>query len=405
MRDVIEEELLGPSVFKDQAKLSFDYVPEDLPHRRDEMRGLAQAFRGLVTSRAPVNVTVTGPVGSGKTALSKRFCTDFRRIAQERGVSIEWTDVNCRRRSSESAALLKVLQHFNPHFPDRGFSTAEMLENLRLQLEKRACHFIVVLDEADVLVKRAGSDIIYHLTRFNEDTQANYSVSLILAGLQDPRKHLDDAAASSLKIPLALELARYGQEQLKDIVHQRVELALHPGTLGEEMEELISDIASEMGNARFAIELLEKAGIAADGEGVNRITAEHIRAAKAETHSVVTESKLRELERHQQLVLLGVARSLKKGDAFITTGDAEDRYRLACEEKGEMPRAHTQFWTYIKELEAAGLVSARRSGKGMTGSTTLISLPDIPARALEEKLGEILGGKREDGAGEFNRGI
>ncbi|HLF22988.1 MAG TPA: AAA family ATPase, partial [Burkholderiales bacterium] len=361
MRELIEQELRGTSVFKDQSKLAFEYVPENLPGRDGEMRQLAQAFRGLLAARTPANVTITGPVGSGKTALSKRFCMEFSRAAKERNVALEWVDVNCRRRPTEGAALLKILQHFDARFPDRGFSTAEMLENLRAHLARRNAHLIVVLDEADVLVKRGGGDLIYHLTRFNEDTTGG-TVSLILAGLADPRKLLDEAAASSLKIALSLEFGRYNQAQLHDITRQRVELAFHSGTVPEELEVLIADIASEYGNARFAIELLEKAGIAADGEGLPRLSAEHVRAAKAETHSVVTESKLRELDRHKQLVLLGVARSLRRGDAFVTTGDAEERYKVACEEHGEPPRAHTQYWTYIKDLESVGLIGARKSG-------------------------------------------
>ena len=105
----------------------------------------------------------------------------------------------------------------------------------------------------------------------------------------------------------------------------------------------------------------------------------------------ISDEKLEDLERHHALTLLAIARALKKSpQPFVTTGDAEERYHLACEEHDEKPRAHTQFWTFLKELDSHGLVRTQRSGKGIVGTTQLISLPDTPAGALEERLLKLL---------------
>ncbi|HUR25419.1 MAG TPA: orc1/cdc6 family replication initiation protein, partial [Candidatus Thermoplasmatota archaeon] len=61
-------------------------------------------------------------------------------------------------------------------------------------------------------------------------------------------------------------------------------------------------------------------------------------------------------------------------------------YKVACEEFGEEPRAHTQFWKYLKQLEGAGFLLSRLSGKGQAGTTQLLSIPDAPARAVEEQV-------------------
>lgn len=393
MRDIIAREMRGPSVFKDAAKLSYDFVPEKLPGREEEMGRLARTYRPLLASGSPQHVLVTGPVGSGKTALSKAFARDLKGYAKEQGVNIEWADVNCRRRNTEGAALLQILTHFDSRFPDRGFSNTEMLENLRKRLERLQAHLIVILDEVDILLKKSGSDLIYNLTRFNEEsTNAKYSVSLIMVSQQDARSLLDEAAQSTFKRTNTLVLERYGQPQLQAIVHQRVHLAFHSGTFEEELEELAAGIAEPYGDARFGIELLQKAGQLADDHGRDHVEAEDLRAAAAESHPFVTETKLAELERHKALTLLAIARVLKKtGAAFATTGEAEERYALVCEEFGEKPRAHTQFWTFLKDLDSLGFIQAQRSGKGIVGTTTIISLPDIPARVLEEKLMQMLG--------------
>ena len=44
---LVEEELGGPTVFKDLAKLDFDYVPDNLPGREEAIKFLASTYRGL----------------------------------------------------------------------------------------------------------------------------------------------------------------------------------------------------------------------------------------------------------------------------------------------------------------------------------------------------------------------
>lgn len=392
MRDIIAGELGGPTLFKDPAKLSYDYVPERLPGREEETAKLARQFRPLLQGGVPQHVLVTGPVGSGKTALSRAFCRDFKSFAKGQNVNIEWTDVNCRRRSTEGAALLKILTHFDERFPDRGFSNAEMLEILKKRLERAEAHLVVILDEVDILLKKSGSDLIYNLTRFNEEGagKAKFSVSLIMVSQQDARTLLDEAAQSTFKRTNVLLLERYNSEQLRNIIHQRVELAFHKSVFPEDLEELTADVAAPYGDARYAIELLQKSGQLAEDANRDHVVAEDVRAAAAESHPFVTETKLVELERHKAITLLAIARVLKKGAAFATTGEAEEKYQLACEELGEKARAHTQFWTFLKDLDSLGFIHTKRSGKGIIGTTTLISLPDIPARVLEEKLMDIL---------------
>lgn len=387
MRDIIAGELGGPTVFKDRSKLNFEFVPERLPSREEDIAKLARIYRGLLQGGGPANVLVTGDVGTGKTALSRRFAEDFKSAAKERGLNIEWTLVNCRRRSTEGAALLQILTHFDSRFPDRGFSNAEMLENLRKRLEKLEAHLIVILDEVDVLLKKSGSDLIYHLTRFNEEAQrAKFSVSIIMVSQVDARTFLDDAAKSTFGLNV-LHLDRYERDAFAQIVPYRAELAFNKGAFGADAQDAAVDAATSrpVGQARFVVDLLRNSGQNAEDHGRARVAAEDVREAAAT--ETISDEKLEDLEAHKALTLLAIARVLKKsGQPYCTTGEAEERYQLACEEYNEKPRAHTQFWTFLKELDSHGLIRTQRSGKGIVGTTQLISLPDTPAKALEERL-------------------
>ncbi len=48
------------------------------------------------------------------------------------------------------------------------------------------------------------------------------------------------------------------------------------------------------------------------------------------------------------------------------------------------------FWNYLKDIESAGFINIKPSGKGQIGTTQLISLPDIPAEIMSYKVKEML---------------
>lgn len=46
--NILDEELKKQTIFKDESKLSMDYVPVFLPHRNEELRLLAHFFKIVI---------------------------------------------------------------------------------------------------------------------------------------------------------------------------------------------------------------------------------------------------------------------------------------------------------------------------------------------------------------------
>jgi cell division control protein 6 len=380
------DSIQGRPIIRDHKALSFTYVPKELPHRDEQMRRMFSIFRSVAESGVSQNVMLQGRVGTGKTAMAKRFSMEFKEWAAAKDAAVEFEVVNCRRRTSNASVVLALTNHFDKGFPDRGFSVPEMLDVIKKFLIKDRIHYLVVLDEADVLLRKAGSDLIYLLTRFEEEELRDQgSVNLILVSQENVMDLMDEASRSTFKPSNTIVFDRYGEEELRDIVTQRVDLAFHPHTVDEEVIGQIAEIAAETGDARRAIDLLEKSGQLAEEEAKEYVNPEHVRKANAIAYSQLDTAKLDELDRPKTVALLAITRALKK-DSVVTTGDVTSVYKVVCEEYGEKARGTTQFWKYIQDMSARGIINAKRVQAGADGLTTHITLTEASAEDLEAEL-------------------
>ncbi len=377
------------TIIMDPSKLDYDYVPKVLVDRDAQMRSLEVLFRPLAQYGRSCSAFLTGSVGTGKTATAKRFCADMADYCRGRGRPIEVVFINCRNKSSEAAVILQIIRLFDPGFPERGFSVEEMARVLRTHLTNNHRSLVVVFDEADFLIKKGEIDLIYQLTRFSDGAESSATVSLMLISQYSIIERLDEASRSTFRRANTVTFNRYTRDELFRITSARAEEALLPGRISEDAIGLIADNASEYGDARVAIELLDRAANIAEGEDRGEIDVEHVRAARAMIYSTVSESKLRSLDLNHKLTLLAVARAMKT-NLSIQISVAEKTYAVVCEEYGTTARKHTQFWNYIQDLEGMGILRTKVVNDG--GRTTMISLPDIPSKVLSEKMESLMEG-------------
>jgi cell division control protein 6 len=380
------------SVFKDEAKLDINYIPSRLPHREKEHRLLMEFFDFLLRfpERMAQRVIIAGDVGTGKTALSQRFGADMTLEANKAGVNLRYVHVNCRECRGK---LFLILQHalavFRPSFPKRGYSAEELLSTLAQILDEEKAFMILTLDEFGSLIEREGSESVYKLTRLQEmrpGKPQRISLICILRDLKETER-LDSSAKSTLQANV-ISLEKYSREQLTDILNDRVQMAFAPSTVQEDVVNMVSELAvSESGNARFAIELLWRAGKYADADGLGEVLPECVRKAVSSIVPTMRKNELASLELHEKLFLLGVARVFKESrKAYAALSEIEKAYAVVCEEFDEQPRSHTQLWKYVQFLSALGILRTEVASTGTRGRATRVSLPSVPACELEKEL-------------------
>jgi Cdc6-like AAA superfamily ATPase len=105
----------------------------------------------------------------------------------------------------------------------------------------------------------------------------------------------------------------------------------------------------------------------------------------------VRKSDLASLNFHEKLFLLGISRLFKKSeDAHISLSDAEDAYKVVCEEYDIEPHSHTQLWKYLHSLSSIGIIETEVASTGSRGRATFIRLSRISARELEKEVNAFL---------------
>jgi len=386
------------SVFKDEAKLDINYVPQKLPHREKEHRLLMEFFSFILRypERMSQRVIVTGDVGTGKTALAQNFGANLTSEANKRAIKFRYVHVNCREyRGSLPPILHHAVTFFRPNYPTRGYSAEEVLTVLMQVLDEENAFIILTLDEFDSLIEKEGSDAVYKLTRLQEMRQGKpqrLSFIFILRDLKALEK-LDASARSTLQRSI-INLERYVKEQLVDILNDRVSMAFELGAVQEDVVDLIAELAfKETGNARFGIELLWRAGKYADAQEAGRVEPECVRMAVSSIIPSLRRTELSGLGLHEKLFLLAVARYFKDTEqAYALLSQLEKTYAVICEEFGVEPNNHTQLWNYTQFLSSIGALTVEVATT--RGRSTQVSL-SIPASELEKELSSSLEVEKE----------
>jgi cell division control protein 6 len=215
-----------------------------------------------------------------------------------------------------------------------------------------------------------------------------------LIGIVRDLKLLDklDASARSTLQRNVIFLEKYSELQLVDILNDRVSLAFESSAVPDDTVSLVAGLAeSESGNARFAIELLWRAGKYADSEDANEVLPECVRRAVSSIFPMMKRAELKSLGRHERLFLLGAARFFKENEkAYGSLSEVEKAYAVVCEEVSAEPSSHTQVWKYAQLLDDLGFLKTEVTAVATRGRTTRISLPSIPAGELEKELWALL---------------
>jgi cell division control protein 6 len=373
-------------IIKDGKKLSFDYVPDKLIGREKQMEMLSLIFRSVIDDGRSETAYITGSVGTGKTSTVRRFCIDMAAYAAKNNIGLDYVHINCRQNNTDAMVMAQCIRHFDDKYPDKGYSAEVMLRDFRSHILKTKKRFVIVLDEVNSLIRSGDDDLIYQLSRIGEGINGQLSVSLILISQEYVLDRIDVASLSTFKRANTVRFDKYTRKQLRDIVSARVDDAMVAGTVSEEAIDAITDMSADLGDARMAIDILDKAARLAEMRPKSIVTADDVASVSDMVSSVVNVTRLESLGKNELFTLLAFARATRT-KPYVTLADAEKTYAIVCEEYEVPARKHTQFFGYTDTLVKDNLLACRNADEG---KAKVYSIQDIPPKQMCKKLEELI---------------
>ncbi len=385
--DIVFETLakISSSIFINREVLRPDYVPNTLPHREEQIRKLTEHLAPLLRGERPSNIFIYGLTGTGKTAVTKYVLRRISEYSRRKGIThFMFSYTNCRHDDTTYRVLANIVESLGGRVPFTGLSTAEVFRRFKRAIESSGKVLVAVLDEVDFLIKRAGDEVLYRLTRINDELSSG-KVSVI--GItNDVRivERLDPRVRSSLG-EVEIVFPPYDALQLTDILKERASKAFRPGVLEEGVIEYCASVAAkEHGDARRALDLLRVAGEIAERHGDRRVKIAHVRLAREEIERDMVVDVVRTLPYHGKIVLLVIALA---GGRFSSTGELYTRYRELTSKFGVEPVTQRRVSDIISELDMLGIVSAKLINRGRYGKTRQVTLtvdPNTILKAFED---------------------
>ncbi len=372
--NVFERFLKNTRVFKDREVLRHDYIPDNLPHRGEQICCLGEIVAPVLKGSRCSNVFVYGKTGTGKTAVIKYVLNRLADKARELGAPMKVCYVNCRWAGTEYRVYSNLCDAIGVKVPFTGLALGEVFDRLKAGLDSRKLLLLVVLDEIDALIKMRGDVLLYELTRINEALRCSRATIVGISNDLRFKEFLDPRVLSSLSEE-EIVFKPYDAAELQDILWDRARVAFYDGVLVDGAVGLCAALAAaEHGDARRALDLLRVAGELVEREGSESVLEEHIRRAEKRIEHDRIVDALRNLTLHSKFVLCSVYLLRKARVNYAITGDIYNVYSELCDQSGLAPLTQRRVSGLVNELDVIGLLNSRVVSMGRYGRTKKIRL-------------------------------
>ncbi len=384
------------SIFTNKKVFVASYKPKTILHRDELIGQMARMLAPVLKHEKPSNLFIYGKTGSGKTLSVKDVADCFSSLAEEKNIPIKAIYLNCKMKhvsDTEYRLVAQLSREFGKTIPATGLPTDEIYKLFFSAIEESESAVILILDEIDQLAKKTGSEVLYNLTRMNEELSKSF-VSLV--GISNDLNFvetLDPRVKSSLSEEEIL-FPPYNAPQIRDILAARSKEGFAEGVLEPDViPKCAAYAAREHGDARRALELLRVAGELADRSNSKNVNVRHVDEAEEKIdRDRVLDAISTQPKQAQAALYAIISAGAGKESSPVFTGTVYELYRSLCDRVSLRPLTQRRLSDIVSELDMLGIITARVISKGRYGRTREIIVPKtlntaVVTKILQEALG------------------
>ncbi|MFH1364025.1 MAG: ORC1-type DNA replication protein [Candidatus Aenigmatarchaeota archaeon] len=388
LKDIFSNYTLNKAnIFKNKDVLTDKYIPETIPHREEQIKQIGMVIAPTISGDKISNIFIYGSTGTGKSVTVKYITNELEKTSK----NVKIIFVNCKMKrvsDTEYRLLAEVSRLLGTTIPPTGLPTDEVYRIFFKTLESQKKSVILILDEIDAMVKKVGDDILYTLTRLNQDLKYT---KLSIIGISNDTSFTDklDPRVKSSLSEEEIIFHPYDANQLRNILTERAKEAFADSVLdGAVITKCAALAAQEHGDARRALDLLRIAGELAERDSSKKITTAFVDKAEERLDLDRIIEVVRAQPRQSQAVLAGIIKLVESDYKNIQTGDIFNLYEKICHSRGLKTLTQRRLSDLIAELDMLGIINAQVISKGRYGRTREIKLH--LSKNVLEKIKQIL---------------
>ncbi|MCD6396671.1 MAG: hypothetical protein J7L71_03970, partial [Spirochaetaceae bacterium] len=210
--------------------------------------------------------------------------------------------------------------------------------------------------------------LIYRMSRLDEVIDKEGPLIVMISNKANILERIEHATIAKF-IPRTLYFREYNTDELFEILMDRAEKALLPGSFDDEsIRYLVELIKQNEKDLRWGFKILTEAALRTS----EKLTKEIINEAMKSVERNILHTTINSLTNHQLVVLWSIA-FLEENRILPVTGEVYQTYKLVCEELGWRPRSMRHVMHYITpKIESIGLITSREKGLGRGKGRTLV---------------------------------
>ncbi|MDD1706996.1 MAG: ORC1-type DNA replication protein, partial [Methanoregulaceae archaeon] len=285
--------------------------------------------------------------------------------------------INCQIDNTKFAIFSQIYRRLSGHLPPAsGTSFKQVFDAIARLLLKEETVLLVCLDDANYLLyENEMNRVLYSLLRSHEAYPGTrIGVIVIISDMDVDLSRAVDARVSSVFRPSEIYFPPYSSDEVRYIIQERVMQGLYPGSITEEMFELVVEQTQKSGDLRVGIDLLKRAALNAERRASRSIDREDICRAYDVSKYLHLSYSVKSLKDEEKRVLRTLAGQSME-DAEMNAGEVFKAIKTT------VPIGYTRFYEIVKKFDAMRLINLQyRDGKGRT---RVISLRYEPAKIIE----------------------
>ena len=372
-----EQFLNKTSLFVNKTVLQTQYEPNKILHREQQISQVASILAPCLKGERPSNLFIYGKTGTGKSLVAKYTTDKISEVAQQRSLPVKVVYINCKLKKvadTEYRLVAQLCKEFGRDVPPTGLPTDEIYRIFYSALDKQKQVVVLILDEIDELVNKVGDELLYNLTRINNELK---NAQIAIVGISNDLSFTDmlDPRVKSSLSEEELVFPPYDALQLQDILRDRAEKAFRPGIIESGViEKCAARAASDNGDARHALELLRVAGELAERKDDATLGLKHLDVAEENIEKDRVLELVRTQPKQHQAALYAIMNVCGQKANGVFTGEIYDGYQKICEQTKLRPLTQRRVSDIIAEFDMLGLITAKVISKGRYGRTREITL-------------------------------